>query len=234
MRLTILTTAAILTAGTAFAETRSFDIDDFTRVDAGAGLDVEIAEGDQFLIEAEGKAAGFDRLVVERRGDTLKLSQKERNWLSGLSPIMNLFRDDEVAKVRVVLPSLAGVSVHSGANVLVSGASAASFEGSVSSGADLHINGVSAAQVSLEASSGADMEVSGSCETLKVSASSGASIDAKDLICDTGSVSVSSGADIDLHVSKVTAQASSGGSVELWGADAVDANVSSGGEVRRH
>ncbi|MEJ2002514.1 MAG: DUF2807 domain-containing protein [Maritimibacter sp.] len=234
MRLAILSTAAVLTAGTAFAETRSFDIADFTRVDAGAGLNVEIAEGDQFLIEAEGAKAGIDRLVVERRGDTLKLSQKERNWLSGLSPIMDFFRDDEVAKVRVVLPSLAGVAVHSGADVLVSGASAASFEGSVSSGADLNITGVSASQVSLEANAGADMEISGSCETLQASASSGAKLDAADLICDTGSVSVSSGADIDLHASKVTAQASSGGSVELWGVDQVDANVSSGGEVRRH
>lgn len=220
-----------LVAAPVLAAERTFDLAGFTEVAAGAGLEVEIVQGDGFSVAAEGAPRGLDRLEIETRGDLLVIEQRARG-LERFSPLMRALNDDVV--VRVSLPELVRVTASAGSDVTATGSSGKAFSAEASSGADLVVTGVDAARVALAASSGAGLEVSGQCETLTAGASSGADLDARGLRCDAAEAQGSSGAGIALSAGAVRAEASSGAAVNVWDADTVEAEESSGGSVEMH
>lgn len=232
MREILLATVLAISAGAAQADEQTFDLQGFSKVEAGFGLDVTIAMGD-YSISAEGDARALDRLEVARHGDTLKLTMKPRGW-ERFSPITWLFGQDDDLNVTIALPELRSVAALSGADVEVDGATGGRFEAKSRSGADLKIDSIAAQDVMLDASSGATLNISGTCGSVAAGASSGAEINAKDLICDEGRLAVSSGADISLNARTVMADAAAGGSADVWGVEELDSSASSGGEVTRH
>lgn len=201
----LLTAAtATLLATPAFAETKTYDFDGFTRVSAAAGTSVTVAIGGDYSIVADSTAKGLERLRVELVGDELQIGRKHRTMSWG--------RGDEV-RVRVTMPSVSGLDV--------------------SSGAALNAAGLDAAALDLDASSGGSLDVSGRCDSLNVDVSSGGDIDAKSLLCRTANASASSGGAADIYASEsVNGDASSGGSVEVSGDPKnVTKDTSSGGDV---
>ncbi|OFW98572.1 MAG: hypothetical protein A3E78_00955 [Alphaproteobacteria bacterium RIFCSPHIGHO2_12_FULL_63_12] len=205
MRRLLLTAAtASLLATPAFAETKTYDFDGFTRVSAAAGTSVTVTIGGDYSIVADSTAKGLERLRVELVGDELQIGRKHRTMSWG--------RSDEV-RVRVTMPSVSGLDV--------------------SSGASLDAAGLDAAALDLDASSGGSLDVSGRCDQLNVDVSSGGDIDAKTLLCRTANASASSGGAADIYASEsVNGDASSGGSVEVSGnPKTVSKDTSSGGDV---
>ena len=215
-------------AAPTLADERVFDLAGFTEVSAGSGLDVEITQGDDFSVTAEGTSRALKRLDIETRGDRLVIEQQSRG-LERFSPLMRAFGDEVV--VRVTLPELTAVTASAGSDVTATGSATGAFTAEASSGADLELDGIDAARVTLSASSGAALEATGRCDALETQASSGADLDARDLPCDSADATASSGASIQLTAETVQAKASSGASVDVWGAETIEAEESSGGDV---
>lgn len=222
---------ASLIAAPALAGERVFDFSDFTGVSAGSGLTVEIAEGEGFSVVGEGSHRALDRLDIHKRGDMLVIEQVPRG-LDRFSPLMWALADE--AQVRVTLPDLQAVNASAGSEVTSSGSAAGGFSAEASSGSSLVVSGVDAGTVRLSSSSGARLTVEGRCGALEADASSGAGLNAGDLVCDTASAEASSGATVEITAAEVRAEASSGADVEVWGASTVEADESSGGDVRVH
>lgn len=227
----ILPTAlcALVAAAPAIAAERSFDVSGFTEVAAGSGLDVEIVQGDSFMVVAEGAPRDLRRLEIDKRGDRLVIEQEARG-LRRFSPLMMALADKVV--VRVTLPELAAVSASAGSDVSAEGSASDSFVAQARSGADLSLRRVDAEVVTLEASSGAGLEAEGRCGALGAEASSGADLDARGLACESANALASSGADVEITAETARAEAQSGAGVEIWGAQTVEAEESSGGDVR--
>lgn len=196
--------AAAAALGATSAETRSFDIDGFTAVDASAGTDVIIKVGGGYSIVAEGEDRALERLRIEKRGDTLEIGRANHGIVIGHS---------RRVVVTVTMPVLNAVDVSSGADLEASGIDADNFDASVSSGADATL--------------------SGRCGALTADGNSGADLDAGDLKCARARADVSSGADLTIYASQsITASASSGGDVTVLGnPDNRDVDRSSGGDV---
>lgn len=198
--------ASALAVTAAHAETRNYDFTGFTMVDASAGVDVEITVGGDYTIRAEGDAEALDRLRIELDGDALEVGRKSNRGLFS-------FGRRHQSTVYITMPSLEGVDVSSGADVVASGIDAGEFKVSVSSGADA--------------------ELSGECGMLKADGSSGADLDAEDLKCADAIADVSSGADLTIYASQsVEADASSGGDITVYGnPQNTNTDESSGGDV---
>ncbi len=221
--------SVLVVAAPAWADEQTFDVSGFTEVAVGSGLDVEIVQGDGFEVIAEGAPRDLRRLEIRKRGDRLVIEQETRG-LQRFSPLMMALADKVV--VRVTLPELAAVRASAGSNVSAEGSASGAFAAESSSGAGLTLKRIEAQVVTLEASSGANLEAEGRCSELGVEASSGADLEARRLACDSATARASSGADIEITAETARAEAQSGANVEIWGAETVEAEESSGGDVR--
>ncbi|MFQ5562145.1 MAG: head GIN domain-containing protein [Parvularculaceae bacterium] len=199
-----LAAGAALLAGSASAETKSFDLPAFDEIDASAGVDVNVSVGGAQSVIAENENGDFDDLVLEVRRGELRASRKNKRFGFGKR---------ERYKIVVTMPALEGIEI--------------------SSGADADVTGVNADHFSIDGSSGADADIAGTCKTLDIDVSSGANINASDLICEVATVDVSSGGNAKIHATqRLNADASSGGHATVYGKpEYVDIDKSSGGGV---
>ena len=200
-----LAPAAILLFATANAETKNYDIADFTRISASAGVEVEATVGGEYSVRAEGAAENIERLKIKKSGSTLKIGRERTGfnfrWRGG------------APTVYVSLPALE--------------------EANTSSGAEFSVTGVSADRFYASASSGSELELEGNCSRFDADASTGAVLDAEDLICRDVEIDVSTGAEAKVHASEsIDASASTGGDVRVYGSpQSRDVSRSLGGDV---
>lgn len=188
----------------ASAETRTFNESGFSEVSASAGVTVILKQGPYAIVASEPDGR-FDKLKIEKRGDTLVVGRKgQSNWFG---------RGPEYT-VTVTAPDYSAIGASSGSSV---------------DGANLRL-----ADVKASASSGAQLDLSGSCTSLKVDVSSGASFNGEDLRCERASADASSGASANVYASmQAEGDASSGGSVRVHGKPAdFTRDTSSGGSVK--
>lgn len=190
--------------GQSYAETQRHTYANFDKVDVSAGIETVVRQG-PFDVTAEAmKGEGFDNLIVEVKGDTLRISRK--------ASIMN-WRGERY-RVTVSAPAYSALGASSGSRL---------------EGANLMLE-----DLSVEVSSGASMELGGACNALNLDISSGANFDGEDLQCATAMVEASSGASVDAFASQLAdGAASSGANVTFHGQPKqMRENSSSGGSVR--
>lgn len=189
--------------GQPYSEAQRHSYAGFSKVDASAGVEVVVAQG-AFDVQAETtEGQGFDNLIVEVKGDTLRISRKSQLWDMG------------------------------GPRYRVTVSAPAFSEFEVSSGASLTADSLRLDAVEVDVSSGASVRIAGTCSTLDLDMSSGASFSGEGLRCDTARVDASSGASAHAFAArKATGNASSGASVSFSGNPAeLERDTSSGGSV---
>ena len=192
---------AVASVGSAMAAPR--DHSGFTRVDASAGTDVEVAVGSGFSVDVSGP--GADRVVTRVSGETLVV-ERRRGFSWGTTPR---------ALVRVTMPRVTGLSASSGADLAATGVNGGDITLDSSSGADLRVSGRCETFVA-DVSSGADIHAQElRCENGSVDASSGA--DARVFASGRLNVDASSG----------------GGVVAYGNPSIGNVDLSSGGSLRR-
>lgn len=190
--------------GTPYSESLRSTYTGFDTVDASAGIEVVVAQGN-FDVKAESPSNDdLKNLIVEVNGKTLRIGRKQTmmNWGNGPR-----------YRVSVSAPAYSG------------------FE--VSSGASLQGSSLQLADVDVDVSSGASLQLSGACKTLRVDISSGAQFDGEDLRCETANIDASSGAHAEAFAARAAdGNASSGASVSFHGNPAsLQKDESSGGSV---
>ncbi|MDG1827503.1 MAG: DUF2807 domain-containing protein [Henriciella sp.] len=218
-------TVATFLSATAHAETRTYDVGNFTGIDVSAGLDVTFTAGGAQSISVENTKGDFSDILVEVKGDTLMLKRKKKNWGWGKKRLRYA--------ITVSAPVLSSIDASSGSDITGSGLSGIEVSIDTSSGADATISDIDAVTVYLDSSSGSDLDASGKCTTVVAESSSGSDIDAGDLICRDGRAEASSCSDITIHTTdSVSADVSSGADVNVRGGPTdVDTDKSSGGSV---
>lgn len=191
--------------GQTYSESQRHTYSGFSKVDVSAGVEVVVAQG-AFDVKAETtEGEGFENLIVEVNGDTLRISRKQTTMFN--------FSGGPRYRVTVSAPAYS------------------EFE--VSSGASLHADSLKLDDVEVDASSGASVHIAGTCTALELDMSSGASFSGDDLRCETADVDASSGASAHAFAARsARGNASSGASVSFSGNPAqLDRDTSSGGSV---
>jgi hypothetical protein len=214
---TCLAALAALTAPAALAETKSYDAEAFSSIDARGAIDVVYEHAASPSIVVEQAEGDFSDVYLEFDGDTLIVSRnsvRDRSgWFGNTS--IKIKDNRKVIKVngkrvpyyvvRVAGPDLDGARVAASAKLVATGIQSNDFTGKVSSSGDLELSGT-AAKAKLKASSSGDLMASAfTAESLEIQASSSGDVEA-----------VSSGK------GRVRIDASSSGDVALRSLDAAD------------
>ncbi|MEO1243532.1 MAG: DUF2807 domain-containing protein [Pseudomonadota bacterium] len=197
---------AAVAAPAVAGDSRTFDLPEFDRIDASAGVIVVASVGGPQTVEVKTDHGDFSDFEIEVDDGELTVSRKwnRLSWHNNKSDY----------KVMVSVRDLNSLEASSGAHAKIANIDAEEFLIDLSSGAHASLEGV--------------------CEECVLELSSGADLDAKELLCDTARIDVSSGGHGELSVNRtVIADASSGGHVSVYGSpERVDVDKSSGGRVK--
>ncbi len=166
--LVVLLAACTTVTGSGNLVSRSFDLDGFSRIDAGHGAQVEVTRGEAFSVDVEVDDNAVSKLDVSVSGDTLHIRLKADS-------VVNV-----TFRVRVTMPELTGVTVSGGSGLQgvldgedldldVSGGSRATLTGTAgrvtidaSGGSRALLGDLAAGDVKLEASGGSHVEINSS------------------------------------------------------------------------
>ena len=201
----LLGLAASVLALPAAAETRSFDLPAFDRIDISAGLHVvAVADGAQ-SVSVVSEDGDFSDLQIEVKDGVLFLS---REWNR-----LRWHQKKADYKITVSAPQIRGLDA--------------------SSGSYSKLSKIDSRQFSLDLSSGSFTEISGRSDECAIDLSSGANLVAKEFICDRANVDVSSGGHGEVSVlMALVGDASSGGHMAVFGSpERVNIDRSSGGRI---
>lgn len=239
MRSTIAIMAAaagLLISTAAHADSKTYDLSGFDRIDVATGLDAVVKQGDSFsVIATSSSAKALDNLQLTLDGGVLaaRLDQNFLDFIISGGLVGMLLSNGNAVTIEVTLPALSAIDASSGADVRATGITATELDLKASSGAGIEMTDATLGLVQVESSSGADVDISGTADAIEARASSGADIDAEELTASSTSASASSGADVSVHATEsIKAEASSGGDISVYGNPADrDVDTSSGGEV---
>jgi hypothetical protein len=228
----LLTAAALFFSVLVMAQTKQTrTVADFNGISSATGITAEITQGDENkVVVSTSKDELTENLKTEVDKDgTLKIfyKTKEKGWNNNNTKNLKLNAYVTFKKINKLVASSG--SALTATNTVKTDA----LSIDVSSGADFEA-AIQATDCNISVSSGSSTKMSGAATNVKVSASSGSTFKAADFVAENCNASVSSGAEIKIGVSKkLSASASSGGSIKYKGNPTVEKKaVSSGGEVK--
>jgi len=232
IKITAAMATALLFSIAAQAESRTYNLDGFDKLDIGTGLDAVVTQGDSFSVTATANSAHALEnleLSVDKGVLTARFDQNFLDFIVSGGLIGMLLNSGNASTVEITMPELAGIQASAGAAVRVGALTSDELTLNASSGASLEVVDATLGQVHVNSSSGADVTLSGTADAIDADASSGADIDAGDLVARTATAGASSGADLSIHASQsVRANASSGGEIDIHG-DPADREVEESG-----
>ena len=187
-------------------ESQTRTIGSFSGVKVTEGIHVNLKKGDKESVRVEVTGTPIDNVITEISGSYLRVHMRDGNY-----------RGKVDAKVYVTYVKVDKLSASSAGSIFSEGTiEADDMEVSVSSAGSIEIT-VNAESVETSASSAGEIELQGKTRSLDIDASSAGQIDA-----------------YDLEARKVSAQASSAGSLKVNVTEDLDAHASSGGSIRFH
>lgn len=201
-----LSLAASLVALPAAAETKTYDLPKFERIEISTGLQLVASAGAAQSVTVESDGGDFSELEIAVKDGVLILS-REWNRLS-----WHQKKNDY--KIFVTVPKIEAIDASSGSYATLSKIDAARFIVDISSGSFVAVEGRS-----------------GDCA---IDISSGANLEGRAFVCENATIDVSSGGHGELSVLRVlVGDASSGGHMSVFGApERVNIDRSSGGRIK--
>lgn len=210
-----------LSVAPAFAETRSYDFKNFTKLDISAGYEVTFTQAPQRSVTVE--SDDFSKIIVEQIGDTLRIKRPHNTNLRG--------QVHDV--VRISAPDLDAADLAAGVKFRADGLRVDDLTLDINAGVDATFDNVRAQTIKLDLNAGVDVDLSGECQTLRVEGNAGIDLDADGLKCRSADIDAGVGSSIRAYASEsVVAKAGIGASVHVAGSPkSVDKHASFGGSI---
>jgi hypothetical protein len=168
------------------------------------------------LIKADKQKVEFKMITGDEKD--LITVVKNNKLIIKIKSGMFSWNNNTKASVKVYYTTLSGIEASSGSSIKSDEliyTSKMDVEVSSGAAADLEIE---TENIDAEVSSGGRLLLEGSAETAEFEVSSGANLNASKMVCDNVSADASSGGQIEVHVNKkLKADASSGGSIRYKG-----------------
>jgi hypothetical protein len=205
--LLLITSILVITTWVAQGqESETRNIGSFSGVKVTEGIDVYLKRGEKESVRVEVSGTSLSNVITEVSGSYLRVHMRDGNY-----------RGNVQAKVYVTYVKVDKLSASSAGSIFSEGTIQASdLEVSASSAGSIEIS-LDAGGVNASASSAGEIELQGKTKSLDIDASSAGQIDA-----------------YDLEAQKVTAEASSAGSLKITVINDLVARASSGGNIRYH
>lgn len=232
----------------AIAETRSYDAEAFTGIEARGPIDVVYEQAAKPSITVEQAEGDFSDLFIDFEDGTLIVSRNSiRNragWFGNLT--INTKNDRKIVKVngktvpyymvRVAGPELSSARASVSAKLVASGIQTRRFDGRATSSGELELTGT-ALEAKLHASSSGDLLAGGlDADRLDIHASSSGDVDATSTGSGQVTIDASSSGDVALQSlaeAEFVVEASSSAVVSLKGAcSSIEIDASSSADIK--
>ena len=188
------------------AQDEIYGLNDFNDLSVSANIKMELIPSNENKMEIDITKGDRSDLKIEENGDNLSVYIEGKNKWSN---------NKTKAKIKLYFKELEDISVSAGASVFTDATIKSNeFDADVSSVASLSIN-LETGSLDSNVSSGGSLKIEGRSNMLEVDASSGGSFQ--------GGNFKSKNAEVG---------ASSGGSINLWVSDSIEAETSSGGSIK--
>ena len=109
-------------AGSGSGDQRTYQVADFSGVEAAGADDVDVRVGTGFSVRAEGDASELDNLKIEKNGDTLSIGRRGHGFHWG---------NHKGVKVYVTMPRIASASIAGSGDMTIDHVEGDSFKGEV-------------------------------------------------------------------------------------------------------
>jgi len=180
--------------------TKNYDFKNFSKVEAGNGMLVNISQSSSYSIEINAEQEDFEFLKVEKRGNTLEIYIDKNNY-----------RRHGDIKVKIQMPSLTGIDLSGGAQAKLSMDIKDSFSGDFSGGSGLSGN-LSCSDINLEISGGSEIKLTGKASDFTADASGGSIFHLKEFVVKDVNADLSGGARLEIKMNGTLNVDASGGS----------------------
>ncbi len=220
---TILFAMSIFLAGTtsifsADRTTKKYDYKDFSKVEAGSGMLLNINQSSSYSISVNADQEDFEYLKVEKKGNSLMFYIDKNNY----------HRHGEI-RISIEMPSLTGIDLSGGAQGKLSMDTKENFEGELSGGAEIS-GKLSCKDINFEISGGSVINLSGTASDLTADASGGSIYHLKDFSVKNVDVDLSGGARMEINMNgTLNVDASGGSKVVYYGKAKLGSTDFSGG-----
>lgn len=168
--------------GSGSGNARSYAIADFSSVSLRGSDDVDVRVGSAFSVRAEGPSEQLDRLVIDKRGDTLRIGRKSEsgiNWSRG-----------EKVRVYVTMPRITGASVAGSGDLAVDRAEGTAFSASTAGSGDLKVATLAVESATLSVAGSGTVSAAGTAGAIDANIAGSGDIDARGLTAKSAKVSI--------------------------------------------
>ena len=180
------------TPGSGTGNARSYAVADFSSVSLRGSDDVDVRVGSAFSVRAEGAADQLDQLVIDKKGDTLRIGRKSSNGI-------NWGRGEKI-RVYVTMPRIAEASVAGSGDLNVDRAEGSTFSGSTAGSGDLKVAALAVETATLRVAGSGTVSAAGTASAINVKVAGSGDVDAQRLTATSASVSVAGSGNVSAVV----------------------------------
>jgi hypothetical protein len=211
------TAVLLMSASSAFAETRTLDVPPFAGIEITSGIDASVSAGGAQSVVADAPNIGaFNDFKYEVRDGVLHV------WYDWNIARIFDFSARELT-LTIAVPSLDAIASTSGATVDATGIAGDRLKLMVTSGAQAAIKDATVRSYEGEVTSGAHLVLSGSCESARIEVTTGAQVEAKDLLCTDVVAETTTGAGLSITANgTIDAESTTGASMVVFGGPSVN------------
>lgn len=204
---------------------QTFTQKDFNKLEIGGAFYVEVRKGDTFKVELDGDRRDVERINVEKRGNSLVISHKEK---------FRLWRKQDRVNVRIEMPDLEGVNFSGATKATVKGFDKnGNLDIEISGASQATFTGLNAANIDAEITGASRLTLLGAVANFKADLSGASKLKAYDLKADKADVDASGASGAEVNAIKyLRATASGASSVNYRGRSDLKVETSGSGVNR--
>jgi hypothetical protein len=200
--------AAILFAGPALAEKKTYDIRDFSKLQIDTAYEVEFTQGPNWSVSVDSEYNNLGKVIVEKKGDTLVVHRPEGS--------MHQHNIHDV--VRITAPHLTEIDINTAVKFTATRIDAPRLTIDAHTAADLDIENLHAENLTIHGDAAASLMLAGECGKLTLDISSGSKADARALKCREVKVDADAASSARVFASaSMSAHANSASSIRISG-----------------
>lgn len=201
-------TAISVQADDTFEEMRS--VDSFSRIRNKGSFEVNVTVGSEQSVKITADSDIMEEIETEVRGNTLHIELEDDNW--------RRYRDIDVLRVDITVPSLEAVRVDGSGDFEVRGLQTESFKANINGSGDIELIDAKTDRLSIDVKGSGDVEASGECTDIDVEVKGSGEVEARDMACQNGDIGIMGSGDVAVTLSaSVDVGIMGSGDVTVWG-----------------
>jgi len=210
--------------------TKNFEFRDFSKISAEDGLNLELSEGDDFSVTAEGRVRDIDGLEISTEEGVLLIGRdQEKRFIC-------IFCDPKSVTVRITAPKIESLTGKNGVRMTASKLNTQTLTLALSNGSYAEIGlATSTDNLAVTLRNMSSAEFSGTSKQALIRIENGSRFEAEDLVIAEAEIRAENGSSADINVTdKLKAVAENGSSIEYLGSPALDYSERNGSRIRAY